>query len=229
LNAYSSDWFALFMDTIPPRQTLREVEFVNSYLSPESVILDLPCGTGRHARLLADLGHHVIAIDRNAAVLRPESPERLSVVCADMRHLPLRPASVDALVCLWQSFGYHDANENLRVLRTWRETVRAGGLLILDLFHRSHFELEQGERVLDRNGERVTEVRRMEGDRLIVELSYPDRGGSDRFEWQLFTPKELTETARRANWKLITVCSGFQRTGVPIRARVQYVFRAVAA
>ena len=219
------------MDTISPEQTLREVEFVNSYLPPESVILDLPCGTGRHARLLADLGHHVIAVDRNAAVLNPESQERLSFVCADMRHLPLRPASVDALVCLWQSFGYHDAIENLGVLRTWRETVRDGGLLILDLYHRTYFELEQGDRVLDRNGERVTEVRRMEGNRLIVELSYPDRGGSDRFEWQLFSPKELTETALRANWEMITVCSGFQRTEVPTqeRARVQYVFRAVAA
>jgi SAM-dependent methyltransferase len=38
-------------------------------LIPAGEVLDLACGSGRHARLLAQLGHPVLAIDRNPAVL----------------------------------------------------------------------------------------------------------------------------------------------------------------
>jgi SAM-dependent methyltransferase len=36
---------------------------------PAGEVLDLACGSGRHARLLAGLGHPVLAVDRNAEAL----------------------------------------------------------------------------------------------------------------------------------------------------------------
>lgn len=38
-------------------------------LVPVGEVLDLACGSGRHARLFARLGHPVLAVDRDAAVL----------------------------------------------------------------------------------------------------------------------------------------------------------------
>ncbi len=38
-------------------------------LAPPGEVLDLACGTGRHARLFAALGHPVLALDRDAAAL----------------------------------------------------------------------------------------------------------------------------------------------------------------
>lgn len=38
-------------------------------LIPSGEVLDLACGRGRHARLLAGLGHPVLALDRDAAAL----------------------------------------------------------------------------------------------------------------------------------------------------------------
>jgi len=38
-------------------------------LIPEGEVLDLACGRGRHARLLAALGHDVVAVDRDAEAL----------------------------------------------------------------------------------------------------------------------------------------------------------------
>ena len=38
-------------------------------LVPGGEVLDLACGSGRHARLLAALGHAVVAVDRDAAAL----------------------------------------------------------------------------------------------------------------------------------------------------------------
>jgi SAM-dependent methyltransferase len=39
-------------------------------LIPRGEVLDLACGTGRHARLLAALGHPVLAVDRDIAALK---------------------------------------------------------------------------------------------------------------------------------------------------------------
>ncbi len=38
-------------------------------LPPSSQILDLACGSGRHSRYLAQLGHHVLAVDRDVDAL----------------------------------------------------------------------------------------------------------------------------------------------------------------
>lgn len=38
-------------------------------LIPDGEVLDLACGSGRHARLLASLGHPVLAVDRDGAAL----------------------------------------------------------------------------------------------------------------------------------------------------------------
>lgn len=51
--------------------------------------LDLACGGGRHARLLAGLGHRVEAVDRNAeALARLAGVAGVSVRVADLEHGP---------------------------------------------------------------------------------------------------------------------------------------------
>lgn len=39
-------------------------------LAPGSSVLDVACGSGRHARFLAELGHHVTGVDRDAHALQ---------------------------------------------------------------------------------------------------------------------------------------------------------------
>lgn len=54
---------------------------------PEGEVLDLACGGGRHARLLAQLGHHVEAVDRDAAALaRLAGVPGVAVRVADLEH-----------------------------------------------------------------------------------------------------------------------------------------------
>jgi SAM-dependent methyltransferase len=63
--------------------------------------LDAACGTGRHARRLAELGHHVIGVDASPAMLdraRAALP-RATFRDGDLSALPLEPASVDLVVC----------------------------------------------------------------------------------------------------------------------------------
>lgn len=47
-------------------------------------VLDLACGGGRHARLLAGLGHPVLAVDRNEAQLAQAAGPQINTLQADL-------------------------------------------------------------------------------------------------------------------------------------------------
>src|SRR4051812_8156238 len=49
-------------------------------LIPVGEVLDLACGTGRHATLLAGLGHAVLAVDRDATALKEIVHERITTL-----------------------------------------------------------------------------------------------------------------------------------------------------
>ena len=55
-----------------PHPSLTPAPWVERFaplFGPGSRVLDLACGYGRHARYFASLGHHVLAVDRDAAAL----------------------------------------------------------------------------------------------------------------------------------------------------------------
>jgi SAM-dependent methyltransferase len=47
-------------------------------------VLDLACGSGRHARLLASLGHQVLAVDRDADALARSQGQSIVTLQADL-------------------------------------------------------------------------------------------------------------------------------------------------
>jgi SAM-dependent methyltransferase len=53
-------------------------------LIPRGEVLDLACGGGRHARLLAASGSRVLAVDRDPAALRNAAGEGISTLLADL-------------------------------------------------------------------------------------------------------------------------------------------------
>ncbi|MBX7247053.1 MAG: class I SAM-dependent methyltransferase [Candidatus Sumerlaeaceae bacterium] len=98
---------------IPAKRSAAEAKFISQLLQLDhSLVLDLAAGFGRHARNLARK-NRVFASDINASYLREavrglpaRSAKNLSVVCADMRQGPFRAASFDAVLLLFNSFGY---------------------------------------------------------------------------------------------------------------------------
>jgi SAM-dependent methyltransferase len=49
-------------------------------------VLDLACGGGRHARLLADAGHQVLAVDRDAVALERAAGNGISTLQLDLEN-----------------------------------------------------------------------------------------------------------------------------------------------
>jgi len=53
---------------------------------PAGRVLDLACGGGRHARLLAAAGHAVLAVDRNAEALANTAGPNIDTACIDLEN-----------------------------------------------------------------------------------------------------------------------------------------------
>jgi SAM-dependent methyltransferase len=227
-NVYTRQWFATFLGRIDPTIVEREVAFLRRQLAPGAHVLDLCCGPGRHAAPLSDAGYRVTGLDRDAAALHDagRSAPRASFVRADMRRLPLAAAGVDAVICMWQSFGHFDADTNLAVLAELHRVTMPNGTLILDLYNRDHHAVHIGERTIDRDGERIHESRTMAGDRLRVALRYERAAIGEEFEWQLYTPADLVSVAGSVGFRLRTACADFDERVAPAaeRPRMQIVF-----
>lgn len=96
-------------------------------IAPNSTVLDVACGAGRHLRYLAALGHRVTGVDRNpeAVAMAQASGE---VVCADIENGPWpfagqTFAGVVVTNYLWRP-----------LLPTLVASVAPGGVLIYETF-----------------------------------------------------------------------------------------------
>jgi SAM-dependent methyltransferase len=214
MNDYSPTWYELFLQPITAEQTEREAAFVAHWLPQPaySAVLDLCCGPGRHAHALARRGYRVTGVDTNAAALaeaRCVSDATITYLEHDMRRLDGLPGKFDAVICLWQSLGYFDAATNADILRQISQKLRPGGRLVLDIYHRSFFERNQGTRRFERDGRAISEAKRMEGDRLTVTLDYGPDVPQDSYAWQLFSPAAIAELARQHSFAQLLACANF--------------------
>lgn len=226
-NSYSRTWFELFLET----QTNTDVEtaFLTSNLPtpPYNRVLDLCCGQGRHANRLARAGYEVVGIDLDAAALeraRNEATDKTTYLQADMRDLSGLETDFDAVLSLWQSFGYFDEATNRAVLEQISHRLRPRGRFILDIYNRAYFEENQGRNVFERRGQRVRAENWMTGNRLTARLEYED-GQEDVFEWQLYYPDEVVALAASLNLHRQTACTWFDEALPPSAEapRMQFV------
>jgi SAM-dependent methyltransferase len=230
MNEYSPLWFKTFLETIPEEQTEKETAFVARFLpQPKyATILDLCCGEGRHARLLAEGGYRVTGLDRDASAI--ESARRQSngahFLVGDMRGLKHLHDNFDAVICLWQSFGDFDDATNADIIKQIADKLGASGRFILDIFHRGFFEVHQGIWTLERGRRTVIERKWMSGNRLTVELDYGAGCITDHFERQLYMPNEIIVLCARFGFDCILSCTEFDENK-PVTAekpRMQIVF-----
>jgi SAM-dependent methyltransferase len=140
-------------------------------LVPGWRVLDVACGTGRHAAAFRARGAQVTGLDLSRhLLLRAQTDARIPVIRSDVRRIPVRPRAMDFTVNLFTSFGYFDSEaEHTRALCEMVATVRHGGWFALDFLNADrlprdlvrHEEAElagqpvQIDRWLDGTGEHV--------------------------------------------------------------------------
>jgi SAM-dependent methyltransferase len=116
------------------REVARLIELLG--LPAGSRVLDVPCGQGRHAHLLAEAGFEVDGFDLSSDLLqraRERGTSRtLRYTRGDMRRLPARwTGRFAAVVNLFTSFGFFlEPSDDARVVAEWTRVLEPGGCLV---------------------------------------------------------------------------------------------------
>jgi SAM-dependent methyltransferase len=127
----------MWVQAVPEEYTKREADRLEELLSvaPGAEILDVPCGAGRIALVLAQRGYRVTGVDWSSECLAHAraAPGSANVAWEqrDMRDLPWT-GRFDAAFCFGNSFGYLDDRANETFLRSVRHTLKRGARFILE-------------------------------------------------------------------------------------------------
>lgn len=143
----ATDWWATYFDaqylleyepifdlTQDRREVARLIEILQ--LPVGARILDVPCGQGRHAHLLAEAGYRVDGLDYSHHLLAQARArgvsDSLRYTHADMRCMPKRwSGRFDAVVNLFTSFGFFtDPNDDQRTIDEFARVLKPGGTLV---------------------------------------------------------------------------------------------------
>ncbi|RKY05274.1 hypothetical protein DRP77_01505 [Candidatus Poribacteria bacterium] len=113
-----------------------EVEFIIDALKLKKGmrVLDLACGGGRHLSWLEWEGIEAVGLDRSWRRLRAARKEApgSQLVRADMRSLPFKDESFDAVINMFTSFGYFGDEGDLGVLEEISRVLRPGGKVLIE-------------------------------------------------------------------------------------------------
>jgi SAM-dependent methyltransferase len=145
-----SDWFntpyyhILYQDR-DETEAAKFTENLKSFLNmqPQSKVLDLGCGRGRHALFLNNLGFDVTGIDiaeENIVFAQKFENENLHFFKHDMRK-PLRSNYFDFVFNLFSSFGYFKTEkEHADTLKYAGFGLKEDGIMVLDFFNALRIE-----------------------------------------------------------------------------------------
>ncbi len=158
----------------------REMGFAVAALAlrPGDLVLDLACGTGRHATSAPAAGLKVVSFDSSQSLLEMAGSGHVRVR-GDMRRLPFAAAVFDGVVQFFTAFGYFETEaEDLQVLAEVARVLRPGRRYLLDYLDAGATSQSLVPRTeMERDGFLVRESRRIEGGRVKKNVEIRDGDG----------------------------------------------------
>jgi SAM-dependent methyltransferase len=192
-------------------EAAREIRFITDILKLDSgeLILDLCCGSGRHALLLAAEGRRVIGLDYSLPLLRIAREEMTPgadwprFIRADVRIMPFREGVFDVTLNLFTSFGYFDDSGNRDLIRSIARLLRPGGKYFIDYLNPPRVLAGLiPESVRERDGIHILENRKVNPEAKRIEKVITIRCGSGEECFhesvRLYTAEEMREMLESA-------------------------------
>lgn len=141
-QAWYTDWFnsPFYHQLYFQRDEKEAADFIHTLIRhlqppPQSRMLDVACGKGRHSKILASMGFTVTGIDispSSIAVAKTAENDHLDFFVHDMR-LPFWGNYFDFAFNFFTSFGYFKTRrEHDDAIRTIAKSLRPGGKLVID-------------------------------------------------------------------------------------------------
>lgn len=214
-----------------------EAQFIHEKLSKNGVtpgssrVLEMACGTGKHAMLLAGHGYEMTATDSSAEMVAvaqgKAAANKLPVTFSvqDMRHLPKPATPYDAAICLFDSIGYVQTDHAIdQVFAGVSASLRPGGLFIVEFWHAptmlGHFEPVRVRRINTPEGTvlRTSETTLERGASLArVDINIYDLRNDGTYDHlaetqvnRFFMVAEMEGFASRHGFRTLSTHAGFQ-------------------
>jgi len=224
---FDDDYLRAYARSLTPERTEAEAEGIRRLLplDPGARLLDLCCGQGRHAALLAARGVRVTGLDRSRAMLRaaPGLPG-FGRVRGDMRSLPFPAGSFDAACNIFTAFGYfEEEEENRGVLREVLRVLRPGGAFLLETINRDAilpggglaprmWEEGEGLFMLDEHTFHA-ETSRIENRRIL--LFADGRRREVTFSVRCYSAHELAAALKGAGFEAVRIAGSLREPDAP--------------
>ena len=136
-NFFEGVAVTMWLQALPAEHTQGEADRIARLLAAGAgaEILDVPCGAGRVALVLAERGYRLTGVDWSSEFLgharSRDALERVTWEQRDMRSLPWQE-QFDGVFCVGNSFGYLDDEGNAAFLRSVRNALKPRGRFILE-------------------------------------------------------------------------------------------------
>jgi SAM-dependent methyltransferase len=140
VNSYTGLHAQVYDEIYAEKPYADEARFVHELAEAQGgTLLDVACGTGRHAVAFADLGYEVTASDINEELLaagRAAAGNRVRFFQGDMRDLHVDGGPFNVVTCLFDSIGYPQTDEGvLSALRSLGRHVAPEGRVVWEFLH----------------------------------------------------------------------------------------------
>jgi ubiquinone/menaquinone biosynthesis C-methylase UbiE len=185
-------------------------------------VLDLCCGPGRHSVELAKRGCQVTGVDRTPFLLEKAREKAcadgvdVEWVEEDMRCFK-RPEQYELAISMLTSLGYFDdPQEDILVLTNLYESLKAGGLCVMDMMGREILARDFHPTVSDKNADgsilvQRREVRdgwgRLHNERILIKGG---RAFTFSFHQRIFSGQELKEHMQRVGFQQVKLYGDLQ-------------------
>ena len=127
----------------------REIEYLKKNIEPNSKILDIGCGFGRHIKILAPFSKEIIGIDNNSDMIQ-KSKQNLSnfknvkLFLQDAKKLDFDDNSFDYVICMTNTFG--DFPEiKTDVLKEMKRVCKNDGKIIISIYSEKSLEIRKND------------------------------------------------------------------------------------
>lgn len=225
MSDWFKEWFASeeYLNVYGHRNAAEAKEFIELVLSKinipkKSFLLDAACGAGRYAFVLEELGYNVLAFDLSKTLLRTAKERKgnhqnILFFNSDLRNIGLKRV-FKGVFNLFTSFGYFESDEeNFKFVRSAYGFLLDGGYYVFDYlnseFVKKNLVPESRKKI---NGKNILEKRRVEGGRVIKEISIESKNGVKNYleSVKLYTSDVLLDEFSNIGFNVIEILGDYK-------------------
>lgn len=219
-------WFESWFDSIYYHKLYRNRDYEEAKLfmsnlllkldiSPQSEVLDLACGKGRHSIFLNSLGYTVRGIDLSASNIKAAKKyenQTLDFDVHDMRK-PYKK-KFDLVLNLFTSFGYFEQEaDHLKTLVSMKKSIRKTGVGVIDFLNSVSVRnnLISNQKITQENIDfKINRV--YTNGRFIKNIAFEDNGQKFHFQESVraFEYEDFKSLLEKAGMKITSVYGDYQ-------------------